>query len=98
MAVLSPLVAQQFSSYKKKSAISQRAELIRKRAEWFFRQRAAQNGHIPGELLLKAFAQNEQMVHERGTFLGSRISAYTSNASQLHMWTPLGPQPTAETT
>jgi hypothetical protein len=97
VAVLAPLVAQPLSSYKKKSTISQSAQLIRKRAEWFFRQRATQNGHIPGELLLKAFAQNEQMVHERGTFLGSRISAYTSPASQLPMWMPLGPQPTAAT-
>jgi hypothetical protein len=97
LTVLAPLLAQQRSLYQKKSAISQSAELIRKRAEWFFRQRTTQNGHIPGQLLLKAFAQNQQVIRERGTFLGSRISAYASNASQQNMWMPLGPQPTAAT-
>ena len=97
IVTLAPLVAQQLSSYKKKTSVPQTAELIRKRAEWFFRQRATQNGHIPGGLLLKAFAQNENMIRERGTFLQKRVSADGSISSQLNMWTPLGPQPTAAT-
>jgi hypothetical protein len=96
VAAIAPLLAQRLSSYKKKASSPQAAELIRKRAEWFFRQRATQNGHIPGQLLLQAFAQNQQMIREHGTFLQARMSA-ASISSQLNVWTPLGPQPTAST-
>src|SRR6202044_3257558 len=92
-----PLLAQRLSSYTRKSASPQTADLIRKRAEWFFRPRATQNGHIPSQLLLDAFAQNEKMIQEHGTFLRSRVSADASIVSQPNMWTPLGPQPTAAT-
>jgi hypothetical protein len=97
IAGITPLLAQRFSSYKKKSASPQTAELIRKRAEWFFRPRATQNGHIPGQLLLDAFVQNQKMIREHRTFLGARTSADASIPSQLNMWTPLGPQPAAAT-
>jgi hypothetical protein len=96
VAAIAPLLAQRLSSYKKKASSPQTADLIRKRAEWFFRQRATQNGHIPGQLLLQAFAQNQQMIREHGTFLQARMSA-ASISSQLNVWTPLGPQPTAST-
>jgi hypothetical protein len=93
---IAPLLAQRFNSFSRKSAKPQPAELIRKRAEWFFRQRATQNGHIPGQLLIDAFAQNRKMIEERGTFLSARI-APAAITSQLNIWTPLGPQPTAST-
>ena len=97
IAAIAPLLAQRLSTYTKKASSPQNAELIRKRAEWFFRPRATQNGHIPSQLLLDAFAQNEKMIQEHGTFLRSRVSADASIVSQLNMWTPLGPQPTAAT-
>jgi hypothetical protein len=98
VAAIAPLLAQRLSSYKRKSASSQTADSIRKRSEWFFRPRATQNGHIPSQLLVEAFAQNQKMVQEHGTFLqNSRPSADASISSQLNMWTPLGPQPTAAT-
>jgi hypothetical protein len=97
IATIVPLLAQRVSSYTKKASSPQTAELIRKRAEWFFRPRATQNGHIPSQLLLEAFAQNEKMIQEHGTFLQSRVSADASIVSQLNTWTPLGPQPTAAT-
>ncbi len=93
---IAPLLAQRFNSFSRKSATPQPAELIRKRAAWFFRPRATQNGHIPGQLLLNAFAQNRKMTQERGTFLAARLSS-AAIASQLSVWTPLGPQPTAST-
>jgi hypothetical protein len=97
IAAIAPLLAQYVSSYTRKAASPQSAELIRRRAEWFFRPRATQNGHIPSQLLFDAFAQNEKMIQEHGTFLQSRVSADSSIVSQLNMWTPLGPQPTAAT-
>jgi hypothetical protein len=97
IAAIAPLLAQQLSSHKNKTAVPQTAELVRKRAEWFFRQRATQNGHIPSQLLVDAFAQNKKMIEEHGTFLQSRVAADGSIVSQLNVWTPLGPQPTAST-
>jgi hypothetical protein len=98
VAAIAPLLAQRLSSYKRKSASPHTADLIRKRAEWFFRPRATLNGHIPSQLLIEAFAQNQKMIREHGTFLqNSRASADASISSRLNMWTPLGPQPTAAT-
>ena len=97
IATIAPLVAQRVSSYTKKAASPQTADLIRRRAEWFFRPRATQNGHIPSQLLFDAFAQNQKMIQEHGTFLQSRVSADASIVSPPNMWTPLGPQPTANT-
>ncbi len=98
---IAPLLAQRFNSFSRKSAVPQPAELIRKRAEWFFRPRATQNGHIPGQLLLDAFAHNRQMIQDRGTFLSARFSSAEISpagiTSQSNVWTPLGPQPTAST-
>jgi hypothetical protein len=98
---IAPLLAQRFSSFSRKSAVPQPAELIRKRAEWFFRPRATQNGHIPSQLLLDAFANNRQMIEQRGTFLSARFSPeqilLAGITSQSNVWTPLGPQPTAST-
>jgi hypothetical protein len=101
VVALVPLLAQQLSSYKRKAATPQTAGLIRKRAEWFFRQRAMPNGHIPNQLLLNAFAQNRKMTQAHGTFLQARLSSDNASndsiLSQLNVWTPLGPQPTAAT-
>ena len=66
------------------------------RAEWFFRQRASANGHVPGALLLRAFAQNKKMIATEGTF-AERLSARDGVALAQNSWTPLGPQPTAKT-
>ncbi len=97
-SALAPLLAQQISSDRPRAMRQQGAvEPVRKRAEWFFRQRASANGHIPSSLLLQAFAQNRKMISADGTFV-DRAAALKSETSQsLHSWTPLGPQPTANT-
>jgi hypothetical protein len=97
---LAPLLAQQISSRRSRAMRPQDSvEPVRRRAEWFFRQRASSNGHIPTSLLLQAFAQNRKMVSVNGTFV-ERAAALTLKpeiAPSLHSWTPLGPQPTANT-
>lgn len=98
-AAIAPLLAHQLYS-SKKAGPSQTAALIRKRAEWFFRQRATRNGHVPTQLLLAAYAQNLEMTREHGTFLDPHNSSDVSAGamtSQLAVWTPLGPQPTVAT-
>ena len=49
---------------------------IRKRAEWFFHQRAFPLGHIPADARLKAFQQAAQMRRTKGLFM-DRFAAAT---------------------
>jgi len=76
---------------------------IRKRADWFFRQRAFPLGHIPADARLKALRQVEQMRRTNGVFM-DRFAAAASErvpgfqnvpALSQTQWTSIGPQPTA---
>ena len=57
------------------------SDLIRKRAEWFYRQRSSANGHIPAGARLKAFQHIQRMMLAAGNLVGGT-------------WSPLGPAPT----
>jgi hypothetical protein len=95
---LGPLLAQQISARRTGAARAQGSvEPVRKRAEWFFRQRASANGHIPNGLLLQAFARNREMVSSSGTFVEHFGALRPAISPSLQLWTPLGPQPTANT-
>jgi hypothetical protein len=95
---LGPLLAQQISSHRSRTARQPGStELVRRRAEWFFRQRASVNGHIPNRLLLEAFARNRKMVSANGTFVEHAAALRPAISPSLQTWTPLGPQPTANT-
>jgi hypothetical protein len=95
---LLPLLAQQISARRSRAAAEPGSvELVRKRAEWFFRQRASVNGHIPNGLLLQAFARNRKMVSGSGTFVEHLAALKPAISPSLQSWTPLGPQPTANT-
>ena len=60
-SALVPLLAQQISSRRSLVAgLPGSVEPVRQRAEWFFRQRASANGHIPNGLLLQAIARTEK--------------------------------------
>ncbi|HEV2290151.1 MAG TPA: hypothetical protein VGR81_14505 [Candidatus Acidoferrales bacterium] len=81
---------------------------IRKRAQWFFQQRAYPLGYIPADARVKALRQKAQMRQANGTFMG-RFAASPSLAAEgstktfsnspvaisSTTWTPLGPQPTS---
>jgi hypothetical protein len=95
---LLPLLGQQISSRRSRAANELgSSEPVRKRAEWFFRQRASANGHIPNGLLLQAFARNRKMVSGSGTFIEHVAALRTAISPSMQFWTPLGPQPTANT-
>ncbi|MGH9727605.1 MAG: WD40/YVTN/BNR-like repeat-containing protein, partial [Candidatus Acidiferrales bacterium] len=75
---------------------------IRKRAEWFFHQRAFPLGHIPADARLKASQQAEQMRRTKGVFMdrfaaaaAERIPGFQNITANTSTWTPIGPQPTA---
>ena len=96
---LGPLLAQQISSRRSRAAREAGSvEPVREgAAEWFFRQRASANGHIPNSLLLEAFAGNRKMISANGTFVERAASLKQDISPSLHSWTSLGPQPTANT-
>ncbi len=97
LVALGPLLAQEISTRQSATKTAwNAAELVRLRAEWFFRQRASANGHVPGALLLRAFEKNKNMIAAEGTF-AERLSARDGVALAQGSWTPLGPQPTAKT-
>ncbi len=76
---------------------------IRKRADWFFRQRAFPLGHIPADARLKALQQVEQMRRTKGVFMDRFAAAASARlpgfqnvpALSQTQWTSIGPQPTA---
>src|SRR5216684_4181174 len=76
------------------------ADLIRKREEWFYRQRSSADGHIPAGARLKAFQHLQRMMeaegklvrHADGTF--SPAPALTTQALSTPQWNAIGPAPT----
>ncbi|MGC1105956.1 MAG: IPT/TIG domain-containing protein [Candidatus Acidiferrales bacterium] len=84
------------------------AQQIKKRAQWFFRQRAYPLGHIPADAQIRAVEHLEQMRANRGTFMegllaraqhansgGASGEAPQQIAINMSSWTPIGPQPTS---
>lgn len=81
---------------------------IKKRAEWFFHQRAYPLKHIPAEARVKAVEHLERMRASGGTFMEhflaqaehfSQANVSKVNPQQIAInmssWTPIGPQPTS---
>jgi hypothetical protein len=81
-----------FHSAKNQAAT---AAIVRARAEWFFRQRASANGHIPAALLIRAFRENQIAIAHHKTYFDQLAEKTPQIAPQPNAWTPLGPQPTA---
>lgn len=84
------------------------AQQIKKRAQWFFDQRAYPLGHIPADARIGAVEHLERMRASRGTFMEHFLrQAQRPNAPDvpggnpqqiaitMSSWTPIGPQPTS---
>lgn len=63
-----------------------RGDLIRRRMEWYYRQRAYPLKHIPGDARLKALKQLDQMLTAAVDVASAPISSV--------LWTLIGPEPT----
>lgn len=73
------------------------SELIRKREEWFYKQRASANGHIPAGARLKAFQHMQRMMEAEGKIVhGSNLPHVVTPTLSVSSpaWTPIGPAPT----
>ena len=74
-------------------------EAIRKRAEWFYKQRSSVNGHIPAGARLKAFQHMQQMMLREGKLTQRPDGSYAAATPQAGtavggVWSSLGPTPT----
>ncbi len=79
------------------------AEQIRKRAEWFYKQRSSVNGHIPAGARFKAFQHMQRMMVAEGKLLLRPDGTYAEVAPQslvtpqgavTSAWSSIGPTPT----
>jgi len=76
------------------------AEQIRKRDEWFYRQRSSANGHIPAGARLKAFQHMQRMMEAEGKLIHHADGTYSAaptlapQAPTTPQWNPIGPAPT----
>jgi hypothetical protein len=77
------------------------ADEIRKREEWFYKQRASANGHIPPGARQRALAHMRQMMENEGKLVkradGSFVEVTpeaTPAVSVTNTWSPIGPSPT----
>jgi hypothetical protein len=74
-------------------------DAIQKREEWFYKQRASVNGHIPAGARLKAFQHMQRMMAAEGKLILRSDGSYgaatpQSGSTTFPAWTSIGPTPT----
>src|SRR3989442_6312848 len=75
------------------------AEQLRKREEWFYKQRADPHGHIPAGARLKAFQHMQRMMEAEGKLVRKPDGGYLAVTPEAgpaagRNWDPLRPKPT----
>src|SRR5690348_12561750 len=97
-----PDEAQDSSAPKQSSNDADGPEAIRKRAEWFYKQRSSVSGHIPAGARFKAFQHMQQMMLREGKLIQRPDGTYAEVSAQSWLsplsavtspWTPVGPTP-----
>ena len=74
-------------------------ESIRKREEWFYKQRASVSGHIPGGARLRALQHMQRMMAAEGKLVLRPDGTYAAATPQSGLtsfpgWSSIGPTPT----
>jgi hypothetical protein len=73
-------------------------DAVRKREEWFYKQRSSANGHIPAGARANALAHMQRMMEAEGKLVhradGSVAEVAPFAASVTSTWTSIGPTPT----
>src|SRR5579859_7046614 len=88
-------VGSEASSGQKNIKSHDDSDVLRKRAEWFYRQRASVHGRIPAGAYQNAFQHLQRMLRAEGKFAENSAgpSTFTSPVP-FPAWTPIGPTPT----
>jgi hypothetical protein len=94
----SPAEADGDSDVKQEGKIDQdSSEAIRRREEWFYRQRVFPNPALPAGARLRAYQHKQRMMEAEGKLvrrLDGTMQAVDANITLGSNWTPLGPKPT----
>jgi photosystem II stability/assembly factor-like uncharacterized protein len=102
-AAESPSTASSDSQEQKKpTAEKDSADTIRKREQWFYKQRASANGHIPAGARGRALQHMQQMMVAEGKLVVRPDGSYAEVAPQpgvspppvTNTWSSIGPTPT----
>lgn len=106
--LVAPLMIGQGPAREKPGRERDSAQQIKKRAEWFFHQRAYPLKHIPAVARVRAVEHLDSMRASGGTFMQhflaqnrhlNRKSASSASPQQIAInmsaWTPIGPEPTS---
>src|SRR3989454_282777 len=93
--------SEQKSKNKLTTALPQHedADQLRKREEWFYKQRADPRGHIPAGARLKAFQHMQRMMEAEGKLVRRADGSFAAVVPEAGpavggTWSPLGPAPT----
>lgn len=101
-AKVEPDEEQMPSAPRESSKDTDGSEAIRKREEWFYKQRSSVAGHIPGGARLRAFQHMQQMMLREGKLTQRPDGSYAEVAPKSWLsplsavtspWTPVGPTP-----
>jgi hypothetical protein len=87
------------SSVENKAKDKDSPELLRKRDEWFYKQRSSANGHIPAGARFKAFQHMQRMMVAEGKLVRQSDGNYAAATPQAGSsvggaWSSIGPTPT----
>jgi len=73
-------------------------DLVKKRMDWFYKQRASAKGHIPSGAHQRAVQHMQRMLESAGRLVhrpdGSVVEVNPQGASFAGAWTSIGPAPT----
>jgi hypothetical protein len=94
-SALAPFAVRALSEFRTAKNRASTAAIVRARAQWFFKQRASADGHVPNALLLRAFRQNQIAIGQHKTYFDQLAAKSPQIIPQQNIWTSLGPQPTA---
>jgi len=85
-------------SAKKPGAEKDSPDSIRKRDQWFYKQRSSANGHIPAGARAQALAHMQRRMEAEGRMVhradGSIAEVAAPLAAVTNSWTSIGPTPT----
>jgi hypothetical protein len=85
------------------SQVKDSSEQIRKREDWYYKQRSSVSGHIPAGARFKAFQHMQRMMAAEGKLVLRPDGTYVEAAPQSWLsplgavtstWAPIGPTPT----
>jgi hypothetical protein len=84
---------------KESKADKDSPDAIRKREEWFHKQRASANGHIPSGAHRLALEHMQRMMEKEGKLIRRADGTIQEESSQglalTTAWSPIGPSPTS---